>query len=454
MNDGIVVVSCFDGMACAYIALKQAGIKVKKYFAYEIDKYAIKVAKANFPDIIHLGDIRNASVNDLNGLNIDLFCGGSPCQSFSFAGKMNGMSTKNNIEVTSLTQYLELKEQNFEFQGQSYLFWEYVRLLREVNPAYFLLENVQMIDKWRKIISQTLGIAPITINSALVSAQNRVRSYWTNINAQPYGLYQDFKCMIPQPKDLNIKLKDILEFEVDEKYFLSDKMINTLSNRPTSYKNLSPKDINKKSDTLCSTMHKMHSSDNYIKVDKQLKPKSNQEKASCFTAGGHSGGNHSDMDLIIHNMQPRTEDTNGVEIKKVIQLNNSLESGGKQPYQQNRVYSVDGIAPALLRDKSDLLITGGDFNFDGKFRERKSEKTGTLRARSREDESCSQLAKINSRIRRLTPIECERLQTVPDNYTNYVSDSQRYKMIGNGWTISVISWIFKFLTLNKSPQLH
>ena len=129
---------------------------------------------------------------------IDLLIGGSPCQSFSFAGKRNGMTTVDDIEITTLDQYLSLKNDGFEFQGQSYLFWEYVRLLHEVKPKYFLLENVKMIKKWKDIITDTLGVRPIEINSRLVSAQNRPRLYWTNIED------------IPQPKDKHIQVKDII----------------------------------------------------------------------------------------------------------------------------------------------------------------------------------------------------------------------------------------------------
>ena len=112
---------------------------------------------------------------------IDLCIGGSPCQSFSFAGTQKGMITKCNIEITTLEQYLDLKNKDFEFQGQSFLFWEYVRLLKEVKPKYFMLENVRMSEKWRNIISEIIGFEPIYINSNLVSIQNRPRLYWTNI---------------------------------------------------------------------------------------------------------------------------------------------------------------------------------------------------------------------------------------------------------------------------------
>lgn len=215
------VLSLFDGMSNGQIALKKAGINYEKYYASEIDKYAQIVSKANFPETIYLGDVRNINVNDLP--KIDLLIGGSPCQSFSFAGKRKGMSTKDNIEILTLNQYLELKNAGFKFEGQSYLFWEYVRILNECKPKYFLLENVIMSEKWERVISKTLGVNPIKINSNLVSAQNRERLYWTNIGMIPTGLFGDLESIIQQPKDKGIYIKDIIENEVDQKYFLSEK---------------------------------------------------------------------------------------------------------------------------------------------------------------------------------------------------------------------------------------
>jgi DNA (cytosine-5)-methyltransferase 3A len=145
------VLSLFDGMSCGQQALNRAGIKINQYFASEINKFAIKVTMHNFPDTIQIGSVINVDGYKLP--KIDLLIGGSPCQSFSFAGKRNGMVTKNLIEVTNLNHYLQLKKDGFEFDGQSYLFWEYVRILHEVKPKYFLLENVMMIEKWEKILS-------------------------------------------------------------------------------------------------------------------------------------------------------------------------------------------------------------------------------------------------------------------------------------------------------------
>ena len=174
------VLSLFDGMSCGQIALDKLGLKVDKYFASEIDKYAIKVAKANYPDTIHLGDVRDVKASDLP--EIDLLIGGSPCQGFSFAGK----------------------HLNFD-DPRSALFFEYVRLLKELKPKYFLLENVRMKQESQDIISECLGVQPVAVNSNLVSAQNRYRLYWTNIH-------------FDIPSDKGIVLKDILE-DIDANYF-------------------------------------------------------------------------------------------------------------------------------------------------------------------------------------------------------------------------------------------
>lgn len=194
----------------------------KKYYASEVDKFAIKATMQNFPDTIQLGDVRELEVSRMD--KIDLIIGGSPCTNLSMSGKRKGLSTKEGMEVLDLQTYLELKENGFEFEGQSYLFWEYIRIYHELikrgdNPKFFL-ENVEMGKKWESVFNETMGRKGIHINSALVSAQNRKRIYWTDIHDD-----------IPQPEDRGILLKDILEEEVDEKYFLSDKMIECLKGR-------------------------------------------------------------------------------------------------------------------------------------------------------------------------------------------------------------------------------
>ena len=200
------ILSLFDGMSCGRISLTELGFKINKYYASEIEKAAIKVSSTKFPNtIIHLGSVINIDISKLEP--IDLLIGGSPCNDLSSSGSRNGLSTTCKIEILTLEQYLQLKEEGFIFKGQSYLFWEYIRILTEIrkyNPnVKFLLENVVMDQKWKEIFDKTLGVEGVLINSNLVSAQNRKRFYWTNI------------CTIEQPEDLNINLQDILEETLD-----------------------------------------------------------------------------------------------------------------------------------------------------------------------------------------------------------------------------------------------
>ena len=208
-NGGLNVLSLFDGMACGRIALREAGIKVNKYFASEIDKFAIQQTQHNFPDTVQLGSVTGVRAADLP--HIDLLIGGSPCQGFSFAGK----------------------QLNFN-DPRSVLFFEYVRILREIqeyNPGVlFLLENVRMRKECEQVITDQLGLEPVVINSALVSAQNRVRLYWTNIRTREEANLFDTKVFtnIPQPEDRGIYLRDILEDEVEPRYVLTSQRIKKL----------------------------------------------------------------------------------------------------------------------------------------------------------------------------------------------------------------------------------
>ena len=465
---GINVLSLFDGMSCGQQALERAGIEVDNYFASEIDKYAIQVTMANYPDTKQLGSVVNVNGADLP--KIDLLIGGSPCQSFSFAGKRKGMATKCETEILTLNHYLELKADGYEFEGQSYLFWEFMRLLNECKPKYFLLENVEMGEKWEKVLSKAIGVNGIHINSALVSAQNRKRIYWTNIGMQPGGLFGDLVSIIEKPKDKGILLKNVLESEVDQKYFLSGKMISYFNNRAANFNQgkINIREEYQKSSCLTSSMASCDISDNYIKIDKKGKIKENQNKASCFTVGGHSGGNHSDMDLIVHNTMPRSGDpakggtghlsrtdgktycldtgnTNAVEIKSIM-LGRSKSWGAPEKEDGKHFTLCKGQAHGI---KYTYLNENQQKKFNPNIN---SDKTNALtlaqgKAGSSNEymDAVSKISNITSQIRRLTPLECERLQTVKDNYTNHVSDSQRYKMLGNGWTVDVIAHIFKYL---------
>lgn len=307
------VLSLFDGIACGKVALERAGHTINKYYASEIDRHAIKIAMKNHPDIIQVGDITKLKGKDFK--EIDIIIGGSPCQGFSFAGK----------------------QLNFE-DSRSKLFFEFVRIVKEIKPKYFLLENVKMKKKYQDIISEYLNVQPIEINSSLVSAQNRKRLYWTNIPN------------ITQPEDKGILLKHILESGV---------------------------------------------------VDK--------DKSYCIDASYYKGSN----------------------------LKQYIEKSRRQiVFTERRTAEAKEIR-RQYREK---------FNKD--FSPRRAKELVP-----REDNKCNILVTSLTKehilldeslhFRKLTPIECERLQTLPDNYTEGVGKSQRYKMLGNGWTIDVLTHIFK-----------
>lgn len=375
------VLSLFDGMSCGRITLSELGIPVEKYYASEVDKFAIKATMQNFPDTIQLGDVRELEVSRLN--KIDLIIRGSPCTNLSMSGKRKGLSTKEGMEVLDLQTYLELKENGFEFEGQSYLFWEYIRIYHELiergdNPKFFL-ENVEMGKKWESVFNETMGRKGIHINSALVSAQNRRRIYWTDIHDD-----------IPQPEDRGILLRDILEEEVDEKYFLSDKMIECLKGR-----------VKTGNDPTCVAM------------------------TACLTPKRTEYGK-----------KIRKEYEAGIvkEQRKNIQQLEPREDG-----KTNCLTTVQ---------KDNLIIVSGTIRTFGgvHFREIKSGKSCTLLARARNDGNSQPCVQIGARIRRLTPTECARLQTIPEWYIwDGISDTQRYKMLGNGWNIETIKHIFKYI---------
>ena len=218
-NSGLNVLSLFDSMSCGQIALQRAEKNVKNYFASEIDKYAIKVTMDNYPNTIQLGNVLNVKGSNLP--KIDLLIGGSPCQSFSLAGTKKGMITTENIEVLTLEHYLQLKDDAYSFNGQSYLFWEYVRLLKETKPKYFLLENVMMSPKWKQVITNTLSVEPHEINSSKFSIQSRNRLYWTNI---PFDI---------NIEDKNILFKNEYSKEYSENLILKGKGLNKIK-RPRS----------------------------------------------------------------------------------------------------------------------------------------------------------------------------------------------------------------------------
>lgn len=248
------VLSLFDGISGGQMALNGIGANVSTYLASEIDKYAISNTMHNFPNTIQLGSVTELNVDEIvqkYGVP-DILIGGSPCQSFSFSGKMIGMCTTKGEEIYTLDRYLELKAQGFEFDGQSYLFWEYMRVLTELRKynqnILFFLENVEMLDKWERCLSHAIGVCGVHINSALVSAQQRKRIYWTNIRVKETGRMNLFdfgedpfepptkQTDIPQPKDIGIVIDDILQNEAGEKYYLKDDIVGKLLDRTEKIK--------------------------------------------------------------------------------------------------------------------------------------------------------------------------------------------------------------------------
>ena len=424
------VLSLFDGQSCGQIALKELGIIPDKYYASEIDKHAIAQTQLNFPNTIQLGSVVDVDVTKLEP--IQLLLGGSPCQSFSFAGKRNGMSTTENEEIYTLDRYLELKSEGFQFEGQSYLFWEYMRILtdiRKYNPnVKFLLENVEMGDKWERVLSEAIGVFGVHINSALVSAQQRKRIYWENLRVKRVGLFGELHSDIPQPEDEGILLKDILEKEVDEKYYIKNKCIG-----------FDPMGINGKCNTLRvggkSSQSNKHNFD-IIKLDKQLNIKPTQDKASCFTAGGNSGGNHSDMDLICIKQLPRGANKGGLFKDKCPTLtSNSFE-------HNNHVLQ---IKEATSKGYTEIK-PGECFDFENPNSKTRRGRKMDVKCNSLMAQNMSFMNYTNDyRIRRLTPTECARLQTIPEWYKWSCSDTQQYRMLGNGWTVKVIMHILKYL---------
>ena len=229
----INVLSLFDGISCGHIALDKAGIPINKYYASEIDKYAIKVTNKNYPETINLGDVTTVS-GELFTEKIDLLIGGSPCQGFSQAGKMK----------------------NFD-DPRSKLFWEYVRILQEVKPRYFLLENVVMKQEWQDIISEALGVKPIMIDSSLTSAATRKRLYWTNIPG------------VGQPEDLGITFGDIRERDVQEgSIYYTDKGLDWIRrHEKRTGKTLRIIGDSDKMQMLEASMYKKYSSQRFFGIE-------------------------------------------------------------------------------------------------------------------------------------------------------------------------------------------
>jgi len=393
MTKGIVVCSLFDGCSGTQIALKNLGIPVYKYYASEIDKYAIQITRKNFPNTIHLGDVKEIEGEDFIH-DIDLLTAGSPCQGFSFAGKRLAFEDERSV-----------------------LFFEFIRLLEELKPKYFLLENVKMKKEHQEVINNAIGkiypecvsgslfgIEPIEINSSLVSAQNRKRLYWTNI-----PLKQE------QPDDLGIVLKDILETHPDPKHEISDqkkdRVLNTKRGKGRFY---TAKD--EKIGTVIAGYHKEPTDAPYLETYKTPK-----QVAVAADVNGHDS-----LKRIYSEVgkSPTVNAHGGGNTEPKVAVN----LGNKIPISKLSVKKYVPNPDAEFVDPYNKKTITGD-------------KSTTLRTNSSNGNMWVNDKEVSWR--KLTPLECERLQTLPDNYTEGVSNTQRYKMIGNGFTIKVIEHFFE-----------
>ena len=430
--------SLFDGMSCLQIAAKELGISPDKYYASEIDQHAIKQTQLNFPDTIQLGSVTEWKTWDIDWSKVSLIGAGSPCQGFSFAGKQLAFDDPRSV-----------------------LFFVFIDILnhcRKFNPnVKFLLENVDMKREHMNVINNYCGLFAVNINSNRVSAQNRNRWYWSNIRTKQVGLFGETHTDIPQPKDRGILLKDILEKEVPEKYYLSSKAPEYLDRAKNErIENVKYNNGNEK--TSCITANYMRGVHNggetYVKLDKQLNPKANQDKASCFTAGGNSGGNHSDMDLIYVAMRgrdacltpKRTE--YGKSIRKAYEAGEIDEERKNIQQLEPRTDGKTNCLTSVQKDNLVLLgtLSGGKWDNTHESNKRVYGEEGkmcTLQTMGGGNQHPKTMQ--HSRIRRLTPTECARLQTIPEWYKWGCSDTQQYRMLGNGWTVQVIAHILSFL---------
>lgn len=400
------VLSLFDGMSCGQIALKQLGVIPDVYYASEIDSHAIKQTQLNFPDTVQLGDVTKWREWNIDWKSLDLILAGSPCQGFSFAGKQLAFD-----------------------DPRSKLFFVFIDILNHVrsfNPnVLFLLENVNMKKSHMRVISEYCGVFPVNINSNLVSAQNRDRWYWTNIRTKQIGLFGELHSDIPQPEDKGILLRDILEEVADEKYYIKSKtMLSFIQDKWRIDKKYTQ--INgSKALSLLARQYQNWCGD-YAKIDVKGNVSANQFKSSCFTAGAHSGGNHSDMDLILQ--RSRGNNAGGLFEGKTPTLSAcSWEQNNMLCISSNQKHATISL------NKSTPMVSA--MGMGG----------GHVPMITSEELQC----KTDIRIRRLTPVECSRLQTIPSWYQWKCSDTQIYKMLGNGWTVDVIAHILSFMNINK-----
>jgi len=424
------------------LALDRLGIKVDKYYASEIDKYAIQVSAANYPEIIQVGDVCDLKSEDFK--NIDLILAGSPCQGFSFAGKQLAFD-----------------------DPRSALFFEFIRLLKEIKPKYFLLENVKMKKEYLQIISEqvsacypeiTFGIEPIFINSSLVSAQSRQRYYWTNIPN------------VEQPKERGIVLRDILEDQPNENPVkqternarhlkqLDDK---SLCMTATMYKGAGNNGMTLVPQKLVDNTSDLPEKSQTIKSQYYKSSKANFERSGTFHATGIP---QKLVDVKAAAWRGRSLNEDGKNVKwKDTKPKQILETRKDEKSNTVSTFTKDNLVVQSYREvrteeakkarRENRQKTGKDHTpFRAKeLQPRDDGKVGTVTPALNNDHKISLTRDKDQEVywRKLTPLECERLQTVPDNYTNHVSNTQRYKMLGNGWTIEVIAHIFKNMEVDN-----
>lgn len=398
------VLSLYDGISCGMAALERAGIPVESYDAFEIDKYAVKISEKNYPQIVHHGDVFGGSYSDFKGY--DLLIGGSSCTYWSIA--------KTGREITP------------DGMGGK-LFMEYVRALRESGCRYFLYENNNSIHQNIKdFISEQLGVQPIMINSALVSAQQRKRCYWTNIPN------------VSQPADKGILLKDILESGLpwqDKSYCMTASydgavLWNTLQRSQRSMI-AEPVGVAQRGRYIQSGKR----SGKCIGGTEQFIEARKDGKSNCLTTVQKDSMVAEPIPFNTYNGEGEKSRTFMAGYYKygeaTIIKNKGFKGGATAIAQPVRVgeYGKGGQGQRIysVRGKSVTLSANGGGQ---------GAKTGLYKI---------DLPDGDYIVRKLTPIEAERLQTLPDNYTEGISKTQRYKCIGNGWTVDVIAHILNGL---------
>ena len=418
------VLSLFDGMSCGQIALNRAGVKYDTYFASEIDKYAIKVAQANYPNTFQIGDVTKVDHTQLPFGGIDLLMGGSPCQGFSFAGK----------------------QLNFK-DPRSKLFFEFIRLRDELKPKYVLLENVRMPKSSQHIISAWMGFQPQAINSSLVSAQNRYRLYWFGKRAYreptPSGDSYGYDAIpIPPMEDKGIVLQDILEDGI-----ANDAMTNKDSKSHCITARYNGAVWWNSIQRRQRTMVQVGEADNIKGFDSIKRIYSPSGKAPTLTTmqGGHREPKvATDIVTFNPNQEAKIQKMN-VTTDKANCLTEAIGRGGSSSEYLTSVKKKTLALQSIGRIVNRRLDENGvrkdnqlDLPFTKQLEVSDSDKSNCLTTVNKDN-----VVVEGMQWRKLTPLECERLQTVPDNYTNHVSNSQRYKMLGNGWTVDVIAHIMK-----------